>query len=86
MENLRKYLNSLSQSERADYAARCGTTVGYLRKALSVKPEFSMKLAVALDRESGGQVPCETLLPEADWGYLQRKSADQIAPQGEEAA
>ena len=36
MERLRAYLKTLSPPEQAKYAERSGTTIGYLRKVLSV--------------------------------------------------
>lgn len=33
METLRTYLNGLDRFTQAAYAERCGTTLGYLRKA-----------------------------------------------------
>jgi hypothetical protein len=56
METLRAYLNSLSPDEQAAYAKRCGTTIGYLRKALSTKPQLDGALVRKLDEQSGGLV------------------------------
>lgn len=56
MEPLRKYLATLSPSDQAAYAKRCGTTIGYLRKALSTKPRLDGALVRKLDEESGGNV------------------------------
>lgn len=70
MEKLRKYLNWLDTQTQADFAARCGTSVGYLRKAISLKQEFKAGLAIAIERESGGAVRCEELSPDVDWEYL----------------
>ncbi len=72
MEALREYLNSLDPGEQASYAERCGTSIGYLRKALSVKPQLGESLAIALDRESGGKVSVESIRPDVDWAYLRR--------------
>lgn len=75
METLRTYLNSLSRDEQDEYAVRSGTTVGYLRKALSTKEKIAESTAIALDRESGGEVPVEDVRPDVDWGYLRGSSA-----------
>jgi DNA-binding transcriptional regulator YdaS (Cro superfamily) len=71
---LRKYLNSLDLDEQAAYAARCGTTVGYLRKALSTKERIAESTAIALERESGGAVSVESIRPDVDWAYLRGTS------------
>ncbi|MCR4158802.1 helix-turn-helix domain-containing protein [Kerstersia gyiorum] len=53
-----------------DYARRCGTTVSYLRKAASIGQRLGEGLCISLDRESCGQVSCESLRPDVDWAYL----------------
>lgn len=72
MESLRRYLNGLSVAEQGDFCARSGTTLNYLRKALSTRPRLSVDLVIALDRESGGAVPMEELRPDVDWAYVPR--------------
>ncbi len=57
MEALRTYLATLKPKEQAAYAIRAGTTIGYLRKALSRGQQFDGALARRLDIESGGAVP-----------------------------
>lgn len=64
MESLRLYLNSLPPAEQSAYAKRCGTTIGYLRKALSTKPNLDGALARRLDEESDGKVPRGELRPD----------------------
>lgn len=56
METLRNYLNSLPLEDQAAYALRCGTTIGYLRKAISKKHRLDGALARRLDIESCGLV------------------------------
>jgi hypothetical protein len=56
METLRAYLATLTVAEQADYAERCGTTIGYLRKALSTKPRLDGALVRKLDEQSKGAV------------------------------
>jgi DNA-binding transcriptional regulator YdaS (Cro superfamily) len=74
MDKLLKYLNSLSREERAAYATACETTEGYLRKAASRHQKFKAELCILLERESGGEVRCEDLLPDADWAYIRSQS------------
>ena len=64
MDTLRAYLSTLSPAEQAAYAARAGTTIGYLRKALSVKPSLDGALVRRLDEESGGAVSRHDLRPD----------------------
>jgi hypothetical protein len=63
-EWLKNYLSTLTQPQQADYARRCGTSIGYLRKALYSRPLFDGKLCRRLDEESGGAVPRESLRPD----------------------
>lgn len=56
METLRQYLKTLAPEAQADYATRCGTTIGYLRKALSTKPNLDGGLVRLLWDHSHGKV------------------------------
>lgn len=64
MDELRIYLNSLSHVAQVAYAKRCGTTVGYLRKAISTKPKLDGALCRLLDENSGGLVSRAKLRPD----------------------
>ena len=64
METLRAYLATLSTVDQAAYAKRCGTTIGYLRKALSTKPRLDGALVRMLDEQSGGKVSRLDLRPD----------------------
>lgn len=77
MDELREYLNSLSVDEQSAFAGRCDTTIGYLRKAISVRCRIGERLAIAIDRESGGRVKCESIAPDTDWAYLRKKTASR---------
>lgn len=74
MEKLLHYLNSLTTDQQDDFASRCGTSVGYIRKAISTGQQFGEKLCINFDRESGGVVRVEDVRPDVDWAYL-RKAA-----------
>lgn len=74
MNELRAYLNSLPPCEQAMYARRCGTSVGYLRKALSKGQTLGESLCINLERESKRAVTCEQLRADVDWGYLRGTS------------
>lgn len=75
METLRKYINSLSIDDREAYALACGTSIGYLRKAISVKQRFDGALCRLLDEHSGGKVRKQDLRPDI-WPEL----LDQLPP------
>ncbi|MDM0090290.1 YdaS family helix-turn-helix protein [Variovorax sp. J22G40] len=80
MKQLRAYLNSLSTTDQAAFARRCGTTVGYLRKALSAGSALSEGLCINIERESKQQVRCEFLRPTGvDWAYIRGTSSLALA-------
>jgi len=64
METLRAYLATLSPDDQSAFAIRCGTTIGYLRKALSTKPRLDGALVRRLNEESGGVVDRIDLRPD----------------------
>ena len=75
METLRAYLNGLRVAEQADFARKCDTSIGYLRKALAVQSQIGINLCIAIERESDGVVSCEDLRPDIDWAYLRAAPA-----------
>ncbi|HEZ5040148.1 Cro/Cl family transcriptional regulator [Kingella negevensis] len=42
---LSNYLNSLSHDEQILFAHQCNTTIGYMRKRISLKRPFGFKIA-----------------------------------------
>ena len=64
MDTLRSYLSTLSPADQADYARRAGTSIGYLRKALSKGQRFDGALVRQLHIQSGGDVSLTELRPD----------------------
>ena len=62
MQTLLTYLNGLGKADRASFVERCGTSEGYLRKAISKGQQLGEK--------SKRAVTCEELRPDVDWAYL----------------
>lgn len=75
MNAILKYLNGLPVPEQAAFAARCGTSVGYLRKAGSTGQRLGESLCINLERESCRAVVCENLRPDVDWAYVRGTAA-----------
>lgn len=73
---LRDYLKTLDAAARADFAARCGTSVDYLFQVGYGNRRPKAALAVAIERESAGRVTCEALLPEVDWSYVRGRDRE----------
>lgn len=64
MQTLRTYLSTLSPTQQAVFAERAGTTIGYLRKALSKRQRFDGALVRQLNLESAGSVSLTDLRPD----------------------
>jgi len=70
MKTLLPYLNSLPVAEQDKFAARCKTTIGYLRQIAYGHRKCTAELAIEIERESKRAVTCEELCPGADWAYI----------------
>lgn len=87
MNELRIYLNNLSLDEQRAFATKCGTTIGYLRKALSKNHELGAALCVLIEKASAGEVTRKHLHP-SDWTAIatqqrllrQLQSTELVAP------
>ncbi|WP_420299761.1 Cro/Cl family transcriptional regulator [Edwardsiella tarda] len=66
METLRNYLNALSPEKQREFAARCETSLEYLRKAISKKQKLGAALSVSIEHHSAGYVSRKALHPD-DW-------------------
>lgn len=66
MKELTQYLNSLTKHEQAEFAQRCGTTVGYMRKACSAGELLREKVCALAETHSAGAVKRIHLRP-GDW-------------------
>lgn len=69
MEALRIFLNTLTLSEQRAFAIRCGTTRGYLRKAISMNHDLGPALCVLIEKYSNEAVTRKQLHP-ADWNQI----------------
>lgn len=75
MEKLLTYINSLSKVDRARFIGACGTSEGYLRKAVCVGQKISSDLCIHIERESARAVLCEDLRPDVAWAFLRNSNA-----------
>ncbi|GKX58372.1 transcriptional regulator [Leminorella grimontii] len=78
MEELRIYLNGLSRGAQENFALRCGTTIGYLRKTLSLNTELGPLLCSLIEQESDQQVTRVKLRPN-DWQKIWPELATKAA-------
>lgn len=75
MHPLLEYLNAMPVPDRDEFARRCETTVGYLRKAISTGQKLREGLCINIERESRRHVTCEQLRPDVDWAFLRNACA-----------
>lgn len=69
MEKLRVYLNSITKSEQVEFANKCGSSIGYLRKAISVNQLLNPLLCVQIELNSHNAVTRPDLRPD-DWQQI----------------
>lgn len=78
MDKLLQFLNALKPDAREGFAKRCGTTEGYIRKAVCTGQKLRESVCIAVERETDRQVTVEDLRPDVDWAVLRgtgRRSA-----------
>ncbi len=77
MDELKMYLKSLKTPERHAYAARVGTSLSYLRKAMCIEQRnMHPKTCALLEKESGGKVTRQDLRPD-DWQEIWPELAEK---------
>jgi DNA-binding transcriptional regulator YdaS (Cro superfamily) len=70
MDKLRTFLNSMTPEQQEAFAKACGTSVGYLRKAISTGQQLGESLCINIDCQSNAAVHCEDLRPDVNWAHL----------------
>lgn len=79
---LKDYLAALPTTEEKEaFARRCGTTLPYLRLVAGGHKEGGEALAINIDRETRGRVPCERIRPDVDFAYLRGTPRIESAPE-----
>lgn len=78
-KSLRELLNSLNRSEKLEFAARCGTTVSYLRKLGYGQCSPSLRMLLKI-RKCYPFLDPELIAPESDRLARKRGSRGEQAP------
>lgn len=73
--SLHAYIKILDKAKLGELAARCETTPGQLKQIAYGNRRASVRLAVALERETQGTITCTQLRPDVDWAYLRGTKA-----------
>lgn len=71
---LKNFFMAMTMAEREAFARRCGTSRAHVTNVAYKTKPCSPKLAVEIDRESGGVVSCDTLSSDVDWDWVRRSS------------
>ena len=79
MDKLLAFLNAMSPDDRARFARSCGTSINYLRKAISTKQKIGEGLCILIERESRRAVCCEDIRADVDWAYLRGTAPCRLA-------
>lgn len=67
--SLRTYLQAIPMDKRASFAESVGTTIGHLNGIVYGK-YCNIEIAVALHKETNGEVSMEEMYPDLDWDYV----------------
>ncbi len=79
MQTLLNYLNGLGKADRASFVERCGTSEGYLRKAISTGQRLGAELSCLIEQESDCAVTRKDLHPEK-WNLIWPELATPASP------
>lgn len=79
MDKLRLLLNDMTTAEQREFAGRCGTSVGYLRKAISSGQKIAEATCINIERESRGAVRVEDLRDDVDWAVIRNTPSQSAA-------
>ncbi|WP_430233289.1 transcriptional regulator [Nitrosomonas communis] len=71
------FINSISVEDQKQFALKCGTTIGYMRKAISKGQLFNAKVCIEIEKNSNGAVTCEEMRSDIDWSFLRKESANK---------
>lgn len=63
----------MTPAEQTAFALLCGTTIGYIRRCLSIRRALSMEVSSAIELHSGGAVRLEDLRPDIPVRHLRSK-------------
>lgn len=73
-EQLKAYLSKMTVEERKAFAKACLTTLGNLQQIIYVNKKCGAALAIRIDKESEGKVPCDELCPDVDFDYVRSQA------------
>jgi DNA-binding transcriptional regulator YdaS (Cro superfamily) len=69
------YLKAMQRAERAAFATKCGTSLGYLQLVAYGHKKASESLCLRISAETAGRVLPKDLRPDVDWTFVQQLGA-----------
>lgn len=69
MKKLLAYLNGLSLEDRQAFEMSSGTTIGYLRKAISKNQKLGAEICVSIEQATAGKLTRKDLRTD-DWAQI----------------
>ncbi|BBE09645.1 Uncharacterized protein MCB1EB_1484 [Mycoavidus cysteinexigens] len=82
MSKLRTYINSLSTAKQIEFATACNTTMGYIRKAISIQQKMGAELCASIERATNGKITRRDLRPD-DWMLIWPELTNQPSQSGQ---
>lgn len=76
---LKHFLRPMNEEDRDAFATACGTTLKYLKLVAYKAKKPNAELCIAIERESGGVVPVESLRPDIDWAFRRQAAGVSAA-------
>lgn len=70
LKKLLDWLNSLPPNVQSTLAEKMGTTIGQLRQIAYGNRKCNLRLAVEIDKYSGGAVPMTEMASSVDWDHI----------------
>lgn len=67
---LLEFIKNLEGAALQQFAENCSTSVGQLKQVAYGHRRANAQLAIAIDRNTAGEVACEEVRPDIDWQYL----------------
>ena len=77
---LKPFLLAMPMQERLSFAERCQTSYPFLRNVAYGQKRAGETLAILIERESKGKVPCEVTRPDVPWYVLRKRRPSTNQP------
>lgn len=76
---LHQFLTAKPKADREEFATRCETTLGHLNNVMYGYKPCSVELAVAIERESAGEIKAEAICPQSaeTIAYLRQSASEK---------